>query len=350
MGWWTYMYDKALVDDIRGQAMYIDYSGGIPDTLLQWLYEEKLFKLFIPEELGGRMLDLPAALRVFQKVSETEGNMGWLTAIGSGGGMFIPNIEKSLAEQLFKDEKAVIAGSGYPNGKARKIDGGYIVSGEWKYCSGSPFASFYTANSQTEEGEIRSFIFMPHQVEIIEDWNALGLRGTGSHTIRVRNALVSDEYTFKLDVPKNEYAGPVHRFPFLPFSQASFMSVCLGITMHFYQEARQIVKRRIKNDDTRFRSVDLLLTEQETIFQQKVDTFYTEIERLWNLHVQGNSLSEKEINQFSKMCKEDLQLVIQGVDTLMRYLGMDAIMETSSLNKIWRDLHTASQHAFITPL
>ncbi len=115
------MYSKALVDDIRSQAMYIDYSGVIPEGLLQWLYEEKLFKLFIPEALGGRMLDLPAALRVFQSVAEMEGNLGWLTAIGSGGGMFIPNIERSLAEQLFKDEKAVIAGSGYPNGSARKI-------------------------------------------------------------------------------------------------------------------------------------------------------------------------------------------------------------------------------------
>ncbi|MBO0992519.1 acyl-CoA dehydrogenase [Bacillus sp. SD088] len=350
MGWWTDMYSKALVDDVRSQAMYIDYSGGIPEGLLQWLYEERLFKLFIPKELGGRMLDLPVALQVFQKVSEMEGNLGWLTAIGSGGGMFIPTIEKSLAAQLFKNEQAVIAGSGYPNGKARKIDGGYIVSGEWKYCSGSPFASFYTANSLTEAGEMLSFIFMPHQVEIIEDWNALGLRGTGSHTMRVKNALVSEEYTFKLDVPQNEYSGPVHSFPFIPFSQSSFMAVCLGITEHFYQEARKIVKRRIKNGDTKFEPVDLLLTEQETIFQQKVDIFYREIEKLWNLHVKGNSLSEKEINQFSKMCKEDLQMMMQGVDSLLRYLGMDAVMETSSLNKIWRDLHTASQHGFITPL
>ncbi len=106
----------------------------------------------------------------------------------------------------------------------------------------------------------------------------------------------------------------------------------------------------MKSDDKRFHSVDQLLAEQEAIFQQKVDTFYTEIEELWNLHINENTLSETAINRFSTICKADLQQVIQEVDTLMRYLGMEAIMETSSLNKIWRDLHTASQHAFITPL
>ncbi|MCJ7840967.1 acyl-CoA dehydrogenase [Lederbergia sp. NSJ-179] len=343
------MFGKALVDDISSQAMYIDYSGVIPDTLLQWLYEQKLFKLFVPEALGGKMLELPDALRVFQKVSEIEGNAGWLTAIGSGGGMFVPNIQKPLVEHLFKDEKAVIAGSGYPNGEVRKIDGGYIVSGEWKYCSGSSFASFYTANSTTENGEIISFIFMPNQVEIIEDWNALGLRGTGSHTIRVRNALVSEEYTFQLAVQQNEYAGPVHRFPFIPFSQASFTSVCLGIAMHFYKEARRIVKKRAKNEPKRWEAVTLLLDEQETNFQEKLEIFYTEIEALWKLHVNEETISEQNIDQFSKTCKETVQIVIQDVDCLIRYLGMDAIMETATVNKIWRDLHTAGQHAFITP-
>lgn len=295
------------------------------------------------------MLDLPAALKVFQEVSRIEGNLGWLTAIGSGGGMFVPLMERHHAEKLFSDPKAVLAGSGYPKGVAKKAEGGYIVEGEWKYCSGAPFASFFTANSVKENGEISSFIFMPGQVEVVPDWNAFGLRGTGSHSIRVNGAFVPEDRTFSLMGMKNEYGKDVHTFPFIPFSQATFSSVCFGIATHFLQEARHMALARANSGQERFQSVLDSIEDKEKNLCRNITAFYAEIESLWDDHVSKLSLTEEQMEQFGQMCKTSVEETFQGVNSLIRHLGMDAIMESSALNKIWRDLYTAGQHAFITP-
>lgn len=343
------MFKDEIVEKIKNQAISIDKRERIPEDLLAWMYEEKMFKLFVPNELGGKMMDLPQALRVFEEVSKIEGNLGWLTAIGSGGGMFVPLIHTEIAEALFKSERAVLAGSGYPQGTSKKVEGGYRVSGEWKYCSGSEFASFFTANSVKENGEVTSCIFMPEQVETVCDWNAFGLRGTGSHTIKVRDAFVPEEHTFQLEEIKNDYASYVHTFPFLPFSQATFTSVCLGIAAAFFQEAIRIARRRLENGHTSFKDVLKAVEEKESWLLKTKASFYDEIEELWNCHKKGQLLSEEQEASFSETCKRSVDDAILGANLFIRHLGMEAVMENSVINKIWRDLYTAGQHTFVTP-
>ncbi|RST74343.1 acyl-CoA dehydrogenase [Siminovitchia acidinfaciens] len=343
------MFGESVVNKIRGLAAEIDQSRGIPVELMNWMFKEKLFKLFAPEELGGSMLDLPAALRVIEKVSEIEGNLGWLTAIGSGGGMFVPYIQKGQTDILFNGEKAVLAGSGHPQGTAKRVDGGFIVTGEWKYCSGAEFATFFTANSMKEDGEVTSFIFMPDQVEVLHDWKAFGLRGTGSHTIKVEDAFVPEERTFNLMHKLNDYDGPVHTFPFVPFSQATFTSVCLGIAANFLREAKVIAARRLKEGADPFEKVLTDIQKNEEELQRELYHFYEEIEALWEDHLGGKLLTAEQEDHFSRTCKKPVEQAITRAGMLVRRLGMEAIMEDSAINKIWRDLYTAGQHTFITP-
>lgn len=342
-------FSEKIVNKIRSYASEMDQTGSIPPELIEWMFEEKLFKLFVPEELGGRMLDLPAALQVFEEVSEIEGNLGWLTAIGSGGGMFVPYIQNQYAEPLFSDKKAVIAGSGYPQGSAEKVDGGFMVTGEWKYCSGAEFASFFTANSIKDDGDVTSFIFLPDQVEIIHDWKAFGLRSTGSHTIRVQSAFVPEDRTFNLMCKVNDYVSHVHTFPFIPFSQATFTAVCLGIASHFLTEAGEIAVRRLKGGAAMFENVLAIVKEKEEEHTKDIEHFYAKLEALWTDHVEGKSLTVEQEENFSMTCKEIVDETINRAGMLIRRLGMEAIMADSEINKIWRDLFTAGQHTFVSP-
>lgn len=343
------MFTSEWINKIRSQSLHMEQTRKVPEEILSWMIEQKLFKLFVPEKLGGRMLTLPAALRVFQQVAAIDGTIGWLTTIGSGGGMFVANFEQTWAEKLFTPENAVIAGSGHPSGKAVKTDDGYIVNGEWRFCSGAPFAAFFTANCMTDAGDIVSFILMREQVEVVEDWDAFGLKATGSHTIKVKNALVPADRTFSIYVIKNDYAGLVHSFPFLQFSQASFTAVCLGIGEHFFAEAKAIAEKNKEIWSTdRFTKVTEAIDEQETTFHKAIDQFYEEIELLWNDHEAGHKLADEQLEVFSSICKLSTQQTFEGVQALIRMLGMEAVMQSSPFNRIWRDLYTAGQHSFLT--
>lgn len=348
------MLSEDLSKIIRSASSQIEQEGTLPDDLMQVADEEKFFKLFIPEELGGRDLSLPEAARVFQDTSFEDGSFGWLTTIGSGGNLFLENMTEGQAKELFTPADAVIAGSGHATGEAHAGSHGYRVSGEWRYCSGAPYASMFTANTiiwrdGEETEEMRACIFMPDQVEIVEDWNAFGLKGTGSHTIRVKEAFVPFDRTFSVVEKQNSLGSPVHSFPFVQFSQVSFASVCLGLGARFLEEAHTLAERA-KSQWTAEKSATTvrLLDEQQTRFNEAVQLFHTAVERRWDMHLNGR-LDDHELKQLSAVCMETTDIAVDCAVQLFRRLGMAAVLEDSPVNRAFRDLWTAGQHGFLTP-
>lgn len=347
------MLSEDLSKLIRSASFEIEQIGMLPDDLLQLAFEEKLFKLFIPEELGGRGLSLPEAARVFEDTSYEDGSLGWLTTIGSGGNLFLENMTETQAKELYSPAEAVIAGSGYATGEAHAQSDGYIVSGEWRYCSGAPYASMFTANTiiwrdGQETDEMRACTFMPDQVEVIEDWNAIGLKGTGSHTIRVKNAFVPLDRTFSVVEKVNMLGTPVHSFPFVQFSQVSFASVCLGLGARFLEEAHTLAEHaKSRWNAEKIAGTVRLLEEQQTRFSQAQQLFHTAVERRWDMHVNG-SLDDHELEQLSAVCIESSDIATDCAVQLFRNLGMQAVIETSPVNRAFRDLWTAGQHGFLT--
>ncbi|RNF41242.1 acyl-CoA dehydrogenase family protein [Planococcus salinus] len=347
------MFKQDQIQIIRDQSMRTEKEGTVSRELLEIMHEEKLFKLFVPKEWGGRMLSLPEALGVFQQASRIDGSFGWLVTIGSGGGMFAPYIQKQWAQRLFQPPEAVLAGSGYPSGIAEKVEGGYQVTGEWKYCSGAPYATFFTANAFVgNDQSVRSFAFLPEQVEVICDWNAFGLKGTGSHTIKIEKAFVPEDRTFHLAEPQNDCGGPVHTFPFIPFSVASFAAVCIGIGEHFFEEAQSLMEANKENwsvgESDRYQSVLKLIKQQERRMAEAVEDFHQKGDGLWRDHTAGKEVTEFVLEEYITAGKTAASTAVDAADSLIRHLGMSAVMETSAINRIWRDLHTASQHAFLT--
>ncbi|CAI6070031.1 acyl-CoA dehydrogenase [Cohnella sp. JJ-181] len=376
---------EALLASVRETAASTERAGRLGPDLLEAIYEERLFKLFVPDELGGRMTALPEAARLFEQAAYADGSFGWLVTIGSGGGFFAATLPEATAA-LFADRRAVIAGSGHPTGVARAVPGGgYRVSGSWKYCSGSGYASFYTANCVVErEGlsgmaggdersgqaaidaarpgggekdfdagtltEIRSFAFLPEQVEIVRDWSAMGLKATESHTIRVTDAFVPDERTFDiLTVPR--YDDPIYRYPFIPFAQVSFAAVVLGLGRRFLDEAAALAGARRGEWQRayagRYERVSGVIGERQSGVAAAADRFYGEAESSWETFAGGGELSGEDISRVGEACREGARSAIAAAHVVWPLLGMTALMEHEPVNRAWRDLHTAAQHGVL---
>ncbi|KAB8136823.1 acyl-CoA dehydrogenase [Gracilibacillus oryzae] len=342
------------VQQLEQQLIDIENKKVLPSSVLAVIYQKKLFKLFVSESLGGRGMDLPGALKIFQEASTIDGNLGWAVTIGSGGGMFSANFSEQLAKDLFSQENAVIAGSGFPGGKAVKTDGGYLVNGEWKFCSGSPYATIFTANCLIEEeATVLSFILKPEEVEVMYDWNSFGLVATSSHSIRISNQFIPSERTFSITEMNNNFTEDIHQFPFVPFSEASFASVVLGIGKNFLNEVKVNTKKNKLNwAKGHFDKYQFVISKWEKEMERwKIaeTTFYKQIDQVWNLYQEGSPLSEDQLAEFSLVCKKAASTSLTCAQNLFRYMGMEIVMQPSKLNRIWRDLHTASQHAFLIP-
>lgn len=347
-----HLLEENVLKIIHSASTEIEETRTLPKDLLQVAYEEQLFKLFIPEVLGGLSLSLPEAAQVFQETSKEDGSFGWLTTIGSGGNMFLENMTESQAKELYSPTNAVIAGSGHPTGEAHTEKDGYRVTGEWRYCSGAPYATMFTANTIIHRDgnateEMRACIFMPDQVEIIEDWDAFGLQGTSSHTIRVNDVFVQENRTFSVMEKLNTLGSPVHSLPFVQFSQVSFAAVCLGIGARFLDEAHAFaekVKSRWSSD--KMDSFNHLLEDQQRRFEMIEQSFHETLTQFWRLHLEDN-LNEQELEDLSSICLESADVATNCAVRLFRPMGMEAVMESSPINRAFRDLWTAGQHGFL---
>jgi alkylation response protein AidB-like acyl-CoA dehydrogenase len=349
------IFHDEIIRKVRDYSFNMEHNGALSPEILEFIYAAKLFKLFVPIKFDGLQAELPAALRIFEQAAEVDGSFGWLITIGSGGGFFSATLPPETAAKLYSDPKAVVAGSGHPSGKAKPVPGGYTVSGQWKYCSGSSYATIFTANCMVEQGEeavMRSFAFMPEQVQIIRDWKAFGLKATESHSIAVDAVFVPEEHTFSI-ASEPHLQDPIYRYPFLQFAQTSFAAVCIGIWRHFVQEARDMAEQlRTKWDASnpqRYAAFLDKLEGEDRILKQAVQQFYETVDASWLDFVQHDELSEQAGQEVSRDSQSIARAALNCAHKLFPLLGMTALMEDRPLNRIWRDLHTVTQHAVLVP-
>lgn len=353
------MIDAHITETVRRHAERMERNGALCPEVLELIHDRGMFKLFVPKELGGRMLGLPEALHIFEDAAWADGSFGWLVQIGSGAGFFATVMEPDAVRQLFTHRNFYIAGSDRPMGTARRVQGGYKITGTWPFASGASHASLFTAtcriaSDDADDGKLRAFAFLPEQVEIDEDWNAFGLKATGSHTIHVADAFVPDAYRFDVAAPHFHFDHPVYHYPFQPFATANIASTAIGIARHFFEAARVHIDRKqsswMEKTPERYDRVNRLLAEQEAKFLRVREDFYSAVELSWHSHLEGSPLEASHLDAVTGRSKAVAQAGIDGAQSVYRHLGMDVIMENHPLNRIYRDLHVATQHGLLVDM
>lgn len=350
------IFNPQFVNLIRETSFDMEKEGVISQEALQFICDNKLFKLFLPQEVGGTMTALPEALRIFERASWINGSFGWAVTIGSGGGYFYSCVPSSVASDVFAGRKAVIAGSGHPSGTARKVEGGYVLNGSWKYNSGSPYATVFTATcvvedpSGPEDQPVRAFFLQPEQVRIIEDWDAFGLKATASHSTAVTEAFVPEHMAF--DVFNNTFSDyPIYRYPFLTFAEASFTAVAAGIGKHFLEEASAVLERNEeawnRANPARSAFVSSRIRDMEQRLVEQAFRFYEAIELSWVRHCNGEKLSEEEWRLVGSQCKKTAKTAYECAQNIFPYMGLGATMENTLINQAWRDLQTVCHHSIL---
>ena len=344
-----------MIEMIREASPRMEQEGRLTGEVLEYIYDKGLFKLFIPKVLGGTMQPLPEALKIFEEAARADGSFGWLVQIGSGAGFFAVTMDPDEVRKHFTARDFYIAGSDRPGGTAEKTDGGYIVSGTWPFSSGADHASLFTAtcrikSDDADDGELYAFAFTPDQVTVERDWEAFGMQATGSHTIHVEDAFVPAERRFDVSDPHFHFDDPVYHYPFKAFAAANIASTAIGVAGHFFETARAYIESKkdawSRDGSRRYGHAFKKLEENEAVFLEARTDFYRSVEKSWEAHVSG-SPDEAAMTDISMQSKIAARTGVQGVQDLYPYLGMDIVMKNHPLNRIYRDLLTASQHALL---
>lgn len=308
--------------ELKARGAALEAEDVLPGDVVDWMVANRFFKLFVPRALGGAELRLSEGVQIIEALAGVEGNLGWQAQIGSGGGYFVPSFAREVAERVYADPRAVIAGSGAPLGQAKPVPGGYVVSGRWSYASGAQYATLFTANCVLPDGRIRAMAFLPEQVRLIRDWNALGMRATSSWTMEVEEVFVPEELSFVTGEWKWDPGSPVYRVPFDLFATACVGAVLIGLARAFFEE----VGGEGRDEAEPFRRL-----------------FFTAVAQLETLQAKG-ALDEAEHRHIGWMMRHAASRSRELVLRAMPVLGMRAIKPGERVSRILRDLLTAGQH------
>ncbi|WP_291848589.1 acyl-CoA dehydrogenase family protein [Bradyrhizobium sp.] len=193
----------ALVPGLRDRAARTEELRRLPPETERDLHDAGLFRIVQPRRVGGGELDYVALVDCADALAQADASVAWNFANLASHhwmlGMFAPQAQEAV---WGKDANALIASSFiFPAGRARKVDGGYRLSGHWPFSSGvescdwNMLASVVSSDDEADGIEYRIFLLSRNAYKINDTWNATGLCGTGSNDVRVDDSFVTDEMT-----------------------------------------------------------------------------------------------------------------------------------------------------------
>lgn len=342
------MIATEIAHQLHNLSSRAEANGRLTPEQLDIIYHHRWFKLFVPRCYGGLELTVPEGIRLEEELARIDGSLGWTVTLCAGANLFVGYIQQSIAQPLFTDRTVCLGGSGHASGTATLEGDGYRVSGNWHYATGAPHLTHFTANCVLErDGEtvlddagkpvVKSFFFVKDNVRIVEDWPAFGLKATASHSFEVSDVWVDETHAFTIAPEYATLPQLIYQYPFLQFAEATLAANTLGMARHFVSCATGLLKDAAVE---LAENVQIQLANASASFYEAVDTSWDEL-------VKKGQLSSTTLQRVSNQSSALAHLCREQVMTLYPYVGLTAADASTEINRIWRDIFTASQHSLL---
>ncbi|OJH38870.1 acyl-CoA dehydrogenase family protein [Cystobacter ferrugineus] len=353
---------RELAPVVGSRAADIEAGRRLPLELLGQLKQAGFFRMFVPRSHGGLEVDLRTGMQVLETLARADGATGWTTMIGSESPHLFSFLSRERFDAIYSGGPDVIMAGGFnAQGQAEVEPGGYRVTGRWGFASGCQHADWLLGNCVVlREGKplpgptegmprTRAMLLRPQEVRILDTWNVLGLRGTGSHDIEMEGAFCPEENSLDIFSGTSHLPGPGFVAPLLHFA-LHMAAVSLGIAQGALEDLVTIVgtgKRRM------YARVSL---SESPVFQLQLGRADTRVratrallrdlsEELWAACTNDPAAIPAVAPRVSAALAWVTETAVEVVGACYQAAGASALKDGSSLQRRFRDLHTFRQHA-----
>jgi len=198
---------RALIPTLIERAPAQQANRRILNETMAYLKGSGFFKIFQPKRWGGWELQPRTFFDVQAALAEGDISVGWVFGILGVHSFHLALFDDRAAEDVWgKDNTALIA-SPYSPGKAVPAEGGYRLTGRWRFSSGTEHCDWIFLGGVVDHGDshasfldadFRTFLLPRSDYQIIDTWKVVGLKGTGSQDIVVDGAFVPEHRTHRI--------------------------------------------------------------------------------------------------------------------------------------------------------
>jgi len=332
----------------RDLATETERQRRLPDELLSRLRESGLMLAGVPREVGGLELPPGVALRCAEEIARGDASAGWCLSIAATSGLPAAYLPPESRAELFGNPLEIPAGVWAPRGRGRPVDGGILVSGRWPYCSGITHAAVFFAGCIVDGGPTPSLIAIPQdELEIIDTWHTLGLRGTGSHDAVADELFVpAARVSSLLDGPVVDT--PLYRFPVFGYFALSIGAAALGNARGAMDEFAALAAHKAGQGSRRTlaqrSATQAAVAAAESSLRAARALYYQSIEAAWEAAQMTEPVPVMLRNDLRLAATHAVRTSAEVVRSMYDLAGGTAIYDGSPLQRRFRDAHTATAH------
>jgi alkylation response protein AidB-like acyl-CoA dehydrogenase len=339
---------RSIAPLLEEHAQWGDDNGRLAEPVVDALHENRIFGMWVPRELGGSELDPINSLKVIEELTCGDASTAWVTmaaslAIGTGGAY----LGDAAVEEIFGGERfPVIAGQGTRPGTAVPQDGGHLLSGSWSFASGIKHSGFIHTLAIVEgTGEPRIFVLPVEQATLIDNWDVMGLRATGSIDYTIDSVFVPEHFSHFAVTETPERGGNLYHLGIINIAAICHSGWALGMGRRMLDDLRALVQAKAgrpgaQADNDSFVE-DFGIAEgnyraaRALIFETWADVIDT-LERGESPSVDQNTAIRLGTIQVTRAAHEVAKFVYAASGTT----GLRA----GAIQRYFRDMHAGTQH------
>ena len=355
-----------LLPNLRERAQIAEDRRQVPYETINELDEVGFFKLLQPEQWGGLQADPTAFYEAVRRLASACGSTGWISSIIGVHNWHLALFDQRAQDEVWGDDPTVRVSSSYaPMGAGTVVDGGYLVSGAWQWSSGSEHATWaFLGGPVIKDGrpvDFGSFLIPRTEYTIDDVWHVVGLKGTGSNTVVVKDVFVPSHRFLSYKAMNDGTAGgyqnntaPVYKMPWGTMHPTTISAPIVGMAYGAYAAHVEHQGKRVRAAFAGEKSKD------DPFAKVRIAEAASDIDAAWRQLI-GNVGDEYALLQAGKEIPYELRArarrdqvratarAIASIDLLFESAGATALVTGAPLQRFWRDAHAGRVHAANEP-
>ncbi|WP_234894744.1 acyl-CoA dehydrogenase family protein [Agrobacterium vitis] len=352
----------AMIGTLRARQADAEAGGRLLEVTHQEFMRAGFYRVVQPRRFGGYEFDLTTYVKVMMEIARGCPSSGWVLALVSGHPIMLADFSERAQIEAYGDDgdyRCPSVGSPVP---VTLEKGGFRVSGGWDYASGCDVSTHAMVSGLTPEADgsmtPRLMLVDRSDYEIVNNWDMIGMQGTGSRRLVVKDVFVPEYRTAPIVMWRGERGAAVHANPMYNGRKASYFVIELGaVVVGAVKGALDIFEDILRNKPMRFSSKQRLYESHE--FQQYYGDAQTKIDsaealllkvterylEACRLHQEtGEGFTEETDRRLFAAAQEACRLAWDGLEIIFTTAGTSTGAKQSMLARIYRDAAVQKTH------
>ncbi len=233
---------RELAPKLRERGEKCDADRNVPPESIADFQRSGFIRMAMPKRYGGYELGWDVLCEVTQVLAAACGSQAWLMRVFADHAQMVCTFPEQVQDDVWgEDHNVMVAASFDPQGRAKRVDGGFIYNGRHGFSSGIDYAGWMICGGFIMDGDKRDgphFFLLPKtEATIIDDWHVMGLAGTGSKSFEINKDTFVPEHRFLDGALARVGQGPgtkvntaaLYRTPRGGVTSTGFGAICVGM-------------------------------------------------------------------------------------------------------------------------